>query len=82
MTKKNNDDNNTEQNNGNIWGWNFSKIGGIVLLSMISLMAYRHITLGVKPSFQGENFLDVANPHLKKLKDTMNVTNKDSVLLE
>lgn len=82
MTDKNKENDNKEERSANIWGWDISKIGGVVLLSMLGLMTYRHITLGVKPSFQGENFLDVANPHLQKLKDTLDVTENDSLLLK
>lgn len=32
---------------GNIWGWRFSFIGLALILAMVALMVYRHVTLGV-----------------------------------
>jgi hypothetical protein len=32
---------------GNIWGWKFSLFGLVVIVFLLSLMIYRHITLDV-----------------------------------
>lgn len=32
---------------GNIWGWKFSLIGLVLMLLLLSVMLYRHWTLGV-----------------------------------
>lgn len=36
---------------GNIWGWKYSLIGAAIILFFLTLMIYRHYTLGV--SFGG-----------------------------
>lgn len=84
MTDKKNENDNAESGNGNIWGWKFSKIGGIALLLMVGFMIYRHITLGVKPGFYDEKYLDFSkmNPHLNKAGDSTNIIEKDSILLK
>ena len=37
---------------GNIWGWKFSFIGLGLILLLLSLMVYRHYTMGVPPGFE------------------------------
>lgn len=55
---------------GNIWGWKVSIIGAIVLGTLLSVMIYRHISMGVKPGFKETNFLHV-DPVPAITKDTL-----------
>jgi hypothetical protein len=36
-----------DSGNGNIWGWKFSFYGLALILILLGLMVYRHISLGV-----------------------------------
>lgn len=55
---------------GNIWGRKVSLAGGLVLGLLLSVMIYRHITLGVKPGFKETNFLHF-EPIPSVTKDTL-----------
>jgi hypothetical protein len=59
---------------GNIWGWRFSLFGLALLLIMLSLMIYRHYTLGVP--FGGE-----PAPEPEKREAPADTVNNDSLSL-
>ncbi len=55
---------------GNVWGWKVSFLGGIVLSTLLAVMIYRHVTLGVAPGFEETDFL-YFDPAPIKTKDTI-----------
>ena len=53
---------------GNLWGWNFSLVGLVVIVLLTGIMAYRHYYLG-------QPILDEKSPTV--VQDTISATPKE-----
>ena len=57
---------------GNIWGWKFSKLGAVIILAALALMAYRWYQVKDTPQYQREmQELPINETHYHHAKDSV-----------